>query len=142
MCGSTEWLLFFKSQHVCKSTRGKNILDLIISSEPNIVEEVEVQCLASNSDHNVILFKVNYSMKPRDAGNKVYSYERGNYNKIGEELNRIDWEKELGTWHNEEGWKFFLNQLIRCRDIYIPERKIAQKKYPKWMGKSIQKMIF
>ena len=48
----------FLVQHVDKPTREGNILDLVLTSEPNMVEEVSVQCPVSSSDHNVILFRL------------------------------------------------------------------------------------
>ena len=49
----------FLFQQVELPTRGNNILDLLLSSERNMVEEMEVKCPVSTSDHNVLIFKLN-----------------------------------------------------------------------------------
>ena len=49
----------FLFQHVELPTRGTNILDLLISTEKNMIEEIEIKCPISNSDHNVLVFKMN-----------------------------------------------------------------------------------
>ena len=44
----------FLEQHVDRPTRKSNILDLIMSTEINVIENVEVDCPVANSDHCVI----------------------------------------------------------------------------------------
>ena len=44
----------FLTQHVLKPTRYDNLLDLVLSSEENMVEELFVLKHLANSDHNII----------------------------------------------------------------------------------------
>jgi len=48
-------LINYLYQHVREPTRESNILDLVISSDINMVPEVEVLELLGNSDHNIII---------------------------------------------------------------------------------------
>src|ERR1700690_179145 len=50
----------FLCQHVKEPTRGKNVLDLVFSTEPSMVTEVQVKSPVSNSDHNVLTFQVEF----------------------------------------------------------------------------------
>ena len=43
----------FLTQHVKEPTRGKNVLDLIFSSAPEMIEDMTVLAPIANSDHNV-----------------------------------------------------------------------------------------
>ena len=45
----------FLTQHVDQATRGENILDLVVSTEPDMVEDLEVLCPIANSDHRAIV---------------------------------------------------------------------------------------
>ena len=47
----------FLIQHVLKPTRYDNILDLVLSSEEDMVEELFVLKHLANSDHNIITWK-------------------------------------------------------------------------------------
>ena len=47
----------FLIQHVLKPTRYDNILDLVLSSEENMVEDLLVLEHLANSDHNIITWK-------------------------------------------------------------------------------------
>jgi len=50
----------FLLQNVTKPTRGKNILDLVLSSDKEMVNDLEIQCPVANSDHNVICWQMRY----------------------------------------------------------------------------------
>lgn len=48
----------FLSQHVKDHTREDSILDLVLSTEPGLVEELRIESPVANSDHNVLIFTV------------------------------------------------------------------------------------
>ena len=50
---------YFLIQHVLKPTRYDNILDLVLSSKENMVEELLVLEHLANSDHNIITWENN-----------------------------------------------------------------------------------
>ncbi len=53
----------FLTQHVCDATRGENILDLMLSSEPNMVGQVRVN--EPFSDHNMVICDIIVSIHIR-----------------------------------------------------------------------------
>ena len=55
----------FLTQVVTKPTRGNNILDLVLFSDPEMVEDIDVKCPVVNSDHSVVEFKI---VKKRGGG--------------------------------------------------------------------------
>ena len=48
----------FLTQHVLEPTRGGNVLDLIVSSQNELVDNVEVHEPLGSSDHNQIYFNI------------------------------------------------------------------------------------
>ena len=44
----------FLIQNVNTPTRGDKILDLVLSSEKALVNDMEISCPIANSDHNII----------------------------------------------------------------------------------------
>ena len=48
----------FLTQHVAEPTRGASILDLVITSDPHLVHDIEIQECLSSSDHNIISGKI------------------------------------------------------------------------------------
>jgi len=50
----------FYTQHVLYPTRGSATLDLILTTDPNLVSDVQIAANLGNSDHNMITFTVHY----------------------------------------------------------------------------------
>ena len=49
----------FLTQHVIRPARGSNILDLVFTTDPGMVEEVQVREILANCDHNILTWEVN-----------------------------------------------------------------------------------
>ena len=49
---------FFLYQHIHKPTRAGNILDLVLSTEQNMIENITVNESLGTSDHNTIEFSI------------------------------------------------------------------------------------
>lgn len=62
----------FLWQHVKLPTRGKNILDLVLTSAENMVEDLEVRGTIANNDYNLILFRLIH--KTMEEENKIINY--------------------------------------------------------------------
>ena len=131
----------FLYQNVLLPTRGNNILDLVLSSEQNMIEEVEVECPVSNSDHNVLLFKLNCKTEWVKKMMKNYRYDKGDYISIKTELNAINWEEIYRNKDVEEMWTFFQQKLMELKEKYVPESVTKKRELPKWMIGSIKKGI-
>ena len=46
----------FLIQYVVAPTRGNNVLDLVLSAEVGMVENLEIREYFSNSDHNLLVW--------------------------------------------------------------------------------------
>ena len=55
----------FLSQHMLEPTRGENVLDLVLSSQHELVGNVKIHEPLSNSDHNQI--HVDIKVKPEST---------------------------------------------------------------------------
>ena len=49
----------FFTQHVLETTRGENVLDIVLSSQKEIVDNVKIHESLGNSDHNQMHFDIN-----------------------------------------------------------------------------------
>ena len=49
----------FLTQHVSSPSRGTNILDLVFTTDPGMVEEIQVRENLANCDHNILTWEVN-----------------------------------------------------------------------------------
>ena len=53
----------FLTQHVLEPTRGENVLDIVLSSQKELVDNVKIFEPLGNSNHNQIHFDININQK-------------------------------------------------------------------------------
>ena len=64
----------FLTQHVLEPTRGENVLDIVLSSQKELVDNVKIHEPLGNSDHNKINFDTN--VKSNQSKNKKNIQEK------------------------------------------------------------------
>ena len=75
-------------QLVTEPTRNNHILDLVLTSQPDLINDVKV--VPSISDHEAGVFKIKFSpTAPPSKLRKVYQYHKANTNSILEEMNHF-----------------------------------------------------
>jgi len=104
----------FLIQHVHSPTRGKNILDLVMTTEQRMVENIKIHSPISNSDHNLLSLRREGRMYTRT----VYSYMRGDYIKISKFPKEVNWEKTIFKTV-EESSLFLRTKLEESRNKYV-----------------------
>ena len=83
-------------QHVTEPTRYDNILDLVFSSEADMIEDVDVREPAVNSDHCTIHFKLVVCRKAKNNPDRqTRDYNRGDWESIRRDLYAIAWKPLL-----------------------------------------------
>ena len=133
----------FCTQHVTEPTREQNVLDLVISSNHQMVNEVQVLDRFDTSDHNMIVVELNFSKELTNATKIRLDYNRADWDKIRYELAQIDWEKETDK-DVLEGWKNFKTILIDIEKRNVPVKVtslIGRKQKPIWMTYTVSKLI-
>ena len=132
----------FLTQHVMLPThKHGNILDLILTSEPNMVEEISIREPLSTSDHNMIMFDVTVSITMKRRKQVTYDYKKGDYEAMRQFLSQIDWKHELQNKNTEEMWTVFKEKMDEGVTSFIPTRTNYSKKKQKWMTKTAMKAI-
>ena len=130
----------FLFQHVDKPTRGRNILDLIISTEEDMIDNFYTSNPIANSDHNVLNWTIIHDMK------KVLSEPRRNYNKgdykgLNQCLNKEKWDIIFKDIQVEQMWQYLIQKINECQEEFIPYFKDYGKASPPWLNKKITKII-
>jgi hypothetical protein len=132
----------FLTQHVCEETRGKNILDLVFSTDKDLVSNVQLESPVANSDHNVITFQVNCEVISRSNATDVYDYNKGNYKLISEELDKMNWLTAMEGLCVEGMWKCLVDKLHELKVKFIPRRTVKKKvKTKPWMKNNLRNKI-
>ncbi len=98
----------FLTQHVQQNTRGISRLDLVISRDPDIVQDLYVLDKLATSDHNTILFRIVFNRAYDIVKRHMYDYNKADFTIIREHLKVRDWtlacEGDMeAEWHKFRG---------------------------------------
>ncbi|CAL4245945.1 unnamed protein product, partial [Meganyctiphanes norvegica] len=133
----------FLYQHVRENTRYRNmqssLLDLIFTREEGDVKNIEVLCPLGKSDHGIVTGDFVSEWKTRAEPKPRRMYHKGNYEKIIEELNQIDWKAAFEGKSEQEAWDIFKRELEVLVDKYVPLASPRDYNEP-WMNKPIMKL--
>ena len=121
----------FFTQYVNRPTRNGNILDLVLSNEPDLVGALEVMDCLARSDHNMISWTVYFGGAQGGGDRETLDFRRADFESMREELRMVCWDELLvGDIH--EAWVKFRDLLKSLERKYIPVRKVARRK-PLWI---------
>ena len=127
----------FLTQNVLGPTRGDNVLDIVLSSQKELVDNVKIHEPLGISDHNQIHFDI--SVKSESKNKKPYrrNFHKGNYKDMRKYLAKLDW------WNNMlmnktaiECWNILKYEIESIIDTFFPlknkenglERNTCQRK--------------
>ena len=127
----------FLYQHVDKTTRGRlgqtsNILDLIISNNNEIVNNICYSSPLGKSDHCVLHFSINCHKIFNTSKTTKLNYDKGNYITMVKNLD-INWDDIINVTNSsiEDDWKSFMSIINKNIDTYIPKKKLGNSFKPK-----------
>src|SRR5215813_9685897 len=129
----------FLTQHVLEPTRNNSTLDLVFSSDPNIVKSVEVRDPIGASDHNSVNFKVVFSCKLKEKGRRVPIFREANFDKLRKSV-KIIFSTGLESTDINEMWEEFKSKLQAQIDKWVPFRckNVGTKKNVSWFCRELK----
>ena len=118
-------------QHVCKPTRYRDgqetsLLDLILTTEEGMVENLEHSPGLGESDHECLFFTLN-CYRDTPITRSTPNYHKADYATIRNRLDPIDWISKLrGSF--SEAYPIFVKELGTAMKGCIPVRINRRKK--------------
>ena len=87
----------FLTQHVLESTRATRVLDIVLSSQKELVDNVVIQEPLGSSDHNQLHFNINIKSDKTKVKQCRRHFRKGNYQETRKSLahNIIDWKDKM-----------------------------------------------
>ncbi|EDO42001.1 predicted protein, partial [Nematostella vectensis] len=127
------------SQGVTEPTRENNILDLVLTTNPDLISRTEV--LNGMSDHSIVLSTVNLKTRtPKKKPRKVFFYKKADvYGLRAAVANALapdwqEWDQPIETY-----WAFFKDTLSSIMDTYIPHKHLSGRWNVPWMTGEIRR---
>ena len=127
-------------QVVDKPTRGENILDLILTSNEALVDNVNIEEPFVSSDHCVVKFDITCNISRKDWKLFYYDYRRGNYEAMKVYLTEMDWSILLNRDDVLEAWSQFVKIMKDLVVKFVPRKIRKTVKKPMWWNKHIQNL--
>ena len=133
----------FLSQAVREPTRGNNVLDLVFSTEEDLLSEVEVGECLEGSDHHMVYFKVGVSSGPEARRYRDrWNLRRADYDGFCRDLEELP---RLADGSAEAMWSEFRTSFLAIQERRIPRRRLggADRACPSWfhggIGREVRK---
>ena len=101
-------------------TRGKNCIDLVLSSDQNLEFDVSVNEPFCNSDHNSVLFKISF-VKHKDKNIPFRNFRKADYEAINGYLLSVNWDHIFSYYFNANDlYNCFLNICKEAINLFVP----------------------
>ena len=137
----------FLHQHVNIPTRfrhGQNptLDDLILSSTEDMIQDITYSDPLGKSDHLCLAFTIDVMPEISHTSQMKFKMDKGDYEKMKNLFDIIDWETELEGKSIEESWNYFANVYHKVTDECIPKYPVkpARWRRPLWMTSAAVKL--
>ena len=125
----------FLTQHVFDPTRAARVLDIVLSSQKEFVDNVEIQEPLGSSDHNQLQFNINIKSDKTKVKQCRRDFRKGNYREIRKNLAHIDWDEKMKNKTATECWDILRGELDTAIDSHVPMKKQGKRSKKKHLSK-------
>ena len=130
-------------QHVQEPTRLNNILDLLLTTYPDLVDNVQVS--AGMSDHSVVTAEISVNPRPNKKKNprKVFVFKKMDIHKLKDAAREFKqrFVDDIDSRSTNESWEDFKSTVNKMLENNVPSKTIKDKWDVPWMTSSIKKLI-
>ena len=131
----------FLTQHVLEPTRAARVLEIVLSSQKEFVDNVVIQEPLGSSDHNQLHFNINIKSDKTKVNQCRRDFRKGNYKKIRKSLALIDWDDNMNNKTATECWNILRGELDSAIDSHIPMKKQGKRSKKKHLSKETFRKI-
>ena len=116
-----------KTQHVLEPTRAARVLDIVLSSQKEFVENVVIQEPLGSSDHNQLHFNINIKSDKTKVKQRRRDFRKGNYKEIRKSLALIYGNDNMKNKTATECWNILRGELHSAIDSFVPMKKQGKR---------------
>ena len=110
----------FLTQHVLERTRAARVLDIVLSSEKEFVDNVVIQEPLGSSDHNQLHFNINIKSDKTKVKQCRRDFRKGNYKGIRKSLALTDGNDKMKNKTATECLNILRRELYGAMGSYVP----------------------
>ena len=131
----------FLTQHVLEPTRATRILHIVLSSQKELVDNVEIKEPLGSSDHNQMHFNINVKSDKTKVKQCRRDFRKGNYKEMRKRLTLIDGNDKMKNKTAAECWNIVRGGLDNAIDSYVPMKKQWKRSKKKHLPKEAFRKI-
>ena len=113
----------FLTQHVLEPTRAARVLDIVLSSQKEFVNNVVIQEPFGSSDHNQLHFNIKIKLDKTKVKQCRKDFRKGNYKEIRKRLAHIDWNDKMKNKTAIECWNILRGEIDSAIDSLVTAHK-------------------
>ena len=115
-----------------RGTQSPTLIDLILSNDDDLVQNIVHYPPLGKSHHSLIYFNIDmvYS-KPTESPVLKYQMDKGDFDKMRQFIGNIDWDRELDENLSRDEWgDLIVGKMEEAKELYVP-KKFFKKNYVK-----------
>lgn len=128
-------------QVVNQPTRGDNILDLVLTSSPELIENVD--SVPGLSDHNILLIELSIPVLTRNPTIKtIRDFNKADYVAINQHLSSFyqTYAENFFSRSVEENWLLFKNKINSLTEQFVPSVTVRSDRNNPWYNKTLRSL--
>ena len=149
ICQQDEFLEIFLSnglsQQVNSPTRNDVILDLVLTNEPELVQDVLINSpFSASCDHNVVVFNLSLKSSNAKTVKKIRLWHKADIVSIGLKLESINWSLFFKNCPTVD--QMWIQFRLLCHDLFelfVPTKFISERsarpKYPNYLKRLLRR---
>ena len=131
----------FLTQHVLEPTRAARVLDIVLSSQKEFLDNVVIQEPLDSSDRNQLHFNIKIKSDKTKVKQCRRDFRKGNYKEIRKRLAHIDWNDKMKNKTATECWNILRGELDSAIDSFVPMKKQGKRSKKKHLSKEAFRKI-
>ena len=128
-------------QHIHEPTCGESILDIVLSTNDNQINNVDIGPEFSTSDHKSVFLTIECNTGvDNNTYEKAPDFRQAHFDKLRTILENTDWSEIYGIQDVEQAWNMFIDILGNAITEYVPmrDRRPTNNSKPKWWNIDIR----
>ncbi|CAM4377561.1 unnamed protein product [Caretta caretta] len=129
----------FLVQVLEEPTRGRALLDLLLTNREELVGEAKVNGNLGGSDHEMVKFRILTQGRKESSRIQTLDFRKADFDSLRELMGKIPWENNMTGKGVQESWLYFKESLLRLQGQTIPMCRKNSKygRQPAWLNSEI-----
>ena len=118
-----------------------SLLDLVLTSHPNLIQSVEDIGYIGKSDHRAIKIEVKSGIKCDNNQRIIDDWKNADIGLMKDCLSQYNWQESFSQISTEQAWLKFKEVLFEAKNQHVPKKLVNNSKKPPWITKDILKLL-